>query len=285
MINGINTVVTSIYELKFVDERGKSIYKNFHLLSDTIRSIIFPEYNYVIYTDQSTFEKHNFNEVFTTNNVTIKIVELNSEFYLQNLNPIRSVMVQKGEIYERIYAVENYVEVMYNKLQFLLNESEKSDNVVWIDAGLFGTSCHDNWRDHMRNNLVYNKNFLDKVFEKIANYNFFALKGEKIHMHYEIRDRINKITGEDLKLIPGGIFGGKSEFVKDIFKEHQIFIEDYVNTYKQLTSDQEILSVLTCGKNVKFFEFDDWNDFQKGILQILDMYDDSKYKTDKCYEN
>ena len=41
--------------------------------------------------------------------------------------------------------------------------------------------------------------------------------------------------------------------------------------------------ILTANKDVKFYEFQDWTDLQRGILQILDKYYESKYQTEKCY--
>jgi hypothetical protein len=283
MTNGTNTIVTSIYELRYVDERGGMVYKSFPLLTETIRALIFPEYNYVIYTDKATYNKYSLNTIFNTDNVVIKFEELDSEFYKTIIDPVRILNVQRGEIYERIYAVKNYVEIIYNKFKFIMRECENGNNIVWIDAGLFGTSCHDSWRDYMRDNLVYCKNFLDKIFEKIGEYNFFTLRGQKIHINYEVQDRINKITGENLKIIPGGIFGGKADYVKDIFNNYESIIMNYIKEYNQFTSEQEILSILTSNKNIKFFDFNDWTDLQRALLKILDQYDETRYNTEKCY--
>ena len=41
--NKTKKVVTSVYELNYIDERGGSFYKSFHLLTQTIRGIIFDE--------------------------------------------------------------------------------------------------------------------------------------------------------------------------------------------------------------------------------------------------
>ena len=43
------------------------------------------------------------------------------------------------------------------------------------------------------------------------------------------------------------------------------------------TSEQEILFILLNDKNVEFFEFDDWDDLQKGLLKIMDIFDEDKY--------
>lgn len=284
MINGTNTVVTSMYELRYIDQRGNMVYKSFPLLIETIKALIFPEYNYVIYTNKETFEKYSINTIFPNSNVTIKIEELNSDYYLEKLNPIREYNVERGEIYERIYSVKNYIEVIHNKFKFLLNESNDEGNVIWLDAGLFGTSCHDRWRDYMRDNLVYSKNFLDKIFEKVQNNGFVALKGNGVIINYEVQDRINQMAGGPVKILPGGFFGGKKDKVKELLSNHRNILNSYIENYNQLISEQETLSILTFDKDVKFFEFDDWTDLQKGFLQILDLYDESKYKTDKCYD-
>ena len=284
MTNGTNTIVTSMYELRYIEERGGMIYKSFPLLIETIKALIFPEYNYVIYTNKETCEKYSINHTFNSPNITIKLVELDSDYYLQKINPIRQSNVDRGEIYERMYSVKNYIEVIHNKFKFLLNESEDEGNVIWLDAGLFGTSCHDRWRDYMRDNLVYSKNFLDKIFEKVQTFGFFALKGNGVTINYEVQDRINQMAGGPIKILPGGLFGGTKSKIKDLLTNHTNVFNTYVDNYNQLISEQETLSILTYNKDVKFFEFDDWTDLQRGFLQILDLYDNLRYQTDKCYD-
>jgi hypothetical protein len=272
-----------MYELRYIEERGKMVYKSFPLLIETIKALIFPEYNYIIYTNKETSEKYSIKNIFNTPNITIKIEELNSEYYLEKVNPIRQSNVDRGEIYERIYSVKNYIEVIHNKFKFLLNESNSDGNILWLDAGLFGTSCHDRWRDYMRDNLVYSKNFLDKIFEKIDLFGFIVLRGNGITINYEVQDRINKMAGGPIKVLPGGLFGGSKTKVKELLSNHSEVFNTYINNFNQLISEQEILSILTYNKDVKFYDFNDWTDLQKGFLQILDLYDESRYQTDKCY--
>ena len=284
MTNGTNTIVTSMYELRYIEERGGMVYKSFPLLIETIKALIFPEYNYVIYTNKETYDKYSINKTFNAPNITIKIEELNSEYYLEKVNPIRQSNVDRGEIYERMYSVKNYIEVIHNKFKFLLNETNSEGNVLWLDAGLFGTSCHDGWRDYMRDNLVYYKNFLDKIFEKIDLFGFIALRGNGVTINYEVQDRINKMAGGPVKILPGGLFGGSKLRVKGLLSNHSEVFNTYINDFNQLISEQETLSILTYNKDVKFYDFNDWTDLQKGFLQILDLYDESKYQTDKCYD-
>jgi hypothetical protein len=273
-----------MYELRYIEERGGMVYKSFPLLIETIKALIFPEYNYVIYTNKETYDKYSINNTFNTPNITIKIEELNSEYYLEKVNPIRQSNVERGEIYERMYSVKNYIEVIHNKFKFLLNETNSEGNVLWLDAGLFGTSCHDGWRDYMRDNLVYYKNFLDKIFEKIDLFGFIALRGNGVTINYEVQDRINKMAGGPVKILPGGLFGGSKIKVKELLSNHSEVFNTYINDFNQLISEQETLSILTYNKDVKFYDFNDWTDLQKGFLQILDLYDESKYQTEKCYD-
>lgn len=284
MTNGTNTIVTSMYELRYIEERGGMVYKSFPLLIETIKALIFPEYNYVIYTNKETYEKYSIDKTFNDSNITIKLEELNSDYYLQKVNPVRQSNVDRGEIYERMYSVKNYIEVIHNKFKFLLNESEGEGNLIWLDAGLFGTSCHDRWRDYMRDNLVYSKNFLDKIFEKVDTYKFFALRGNGVTINYEVQDRINQMSGGPVKILPGGLFGGTKSKIKELLSNHTEVFNEYIDNNNQLISEQETLSILTYNKDVKFFDFSDWTDLQRGFLQILDLYDESKYQTDKCYD-
>jgi hypothetical protein len=276
-------VVTSIYELNYCEERGGSFYKSFSLLTQTIRNLIFDDYEYVIYTDDFTYKKHDLSSVFPQKNVTIKIVELNSDYYLNILNPIRIRRVSEGEMWDRIHSVKNYIEVIYNKIQFLVDESIKNENsqIVWIDSGMFGTSCSNGWRDYM-NEICHDKLFLDKIFDKISEHNFIALKGNHILMNYEVREKINNEFGVDSKIVPACLFGGKSDLILKYFSEYKEIISRLIDVLNDYTSEQEVLFLLLNNKNIKFYDFDDWDDLQRGVLKIMDLYDENKYETHSC---
>jgi hypothetical protein len=78
-------IITSIYDLRYEDGRGGMTYKSFPLLTQTIRNIIFDEYEYVIYTDKHTYDTFSLGDVFNQQNVVIKFEELNSEYYLSTI--------------------------------------------------------------------------------------------------------------------------------------------------------------------------------------------------------
>jgi hypothetical protein len=172
---------------------------------------------------------------------------------------------------------------MFNKLQFLLDECEDNKNVVWIDSGLFGTSCHDRWRDYI-NVFAHSKLFLDKINEKIIKNNFICLRGESIQINYELKEVLVNMFNTDFRLIPGGLFGGTSEGVKKVLSNYMTVLEKYYQTTNKITSDQEVLAILTHTNDVKFFNFGDWLDLQKGILDLMDLLDDEKYKIDEKYD-
>lgn len=276
-------IVTSVYELNYEDERGGMIYKSYPLLTQTLRNIIFEGFEYVIYTNQYTCDKYGLGNQFNQPNVTIKFHELNSKNYVDNINPIRSLNFSNGEIYDRIYCVKNYVEVIFNKLQFLLNECEDDKNVVWIDSGLFGTSCHDRWRDYI-NVFAHSKLFLNKINEKISENGFICLRGESIQINYELKSVLVNMFETDFKLVPGGLFGGTSEEVKKVLSNYSSIFEKYCQTTNKLISEQEVLSILTHTNNVKFFNFGDWLDLQKSILDLMDLLNVDKYRIDEKYE-
>jgi hypothetical protein len=276
-------IVTSIYDLNYITERGGGLYKGFHVLAKTIENIIFDEYEYVIYTDKKTLENHNLNELFNKPNITIKINELNNQFFSDVIKPLQLKKISEGCIWDRIHCVDNYVEVMYNKLDYLMRESENFDgSVVWIDAGLFGTSCGVGWRDYMCE-IAHSKKFLDGIFTNIQNFGFISLKGNHIIFNYQEKAWIDSMFGVSSFIIPGGLFGGNSKLVLNYFKDYQNIIKRMVNEHGFYTSDQEVLCVLISKQEqIKYFEFDDWNDLQKGILKIMDLYDESKYSTESC---
>lgn len=284
--NKKNIIVTSAYELNYIDERGSGVYKGFDLLTETIRSIIFDEYEYIIYTDKFTNDKYDLDRLFNYPNVTLKFRELNSTFYTDKLEPIRLRKNSKGEIYDRIFCVKNYVEVMYNKFEFLLETSKENDaNICWVDAGLFGTSCHNNWRDYLKSNIVHDKKFVDKIFEKINEHQFIALKGNHILINYEVKDKIKFSFGESPFIVPGGLFGGNQSKITEYLSGYQEKIMDIINCLGEYTSDQELMCLLLQDKECKFYEFNDWDDLQRGILELMDLYDESIYLTDSCYNN
>jgi len=283
MTNGTK-IVSSIYELNYIEQRNKERYKNYSLLVTTIKNIIFPEYSYVIYTDKNSYEKFNLKNEFNYPNVKFKFKELNTSESCRLIDKIRMEELTKGMNYDRIYCVDNYLEVILNKLKFLIDESFDCENVFWIDAGLIGTSCHDRWRDYMVP-LINSKNFVEKIIDKINKHGFIHLKGNSITVNYETMERFKVLFGFELKVVPGCLFGGNSEKVRDVLNNYLNVFITYLEKYNQLISEQEVLSVLTSTKKNECysFEFEDWLDLQKSFLKILDIYDESKYMIDKCY--
>ena len=277
-------IVSSIYELNYVQERNGERYKNYPLLVATIKNIIFPEYRYVIYTDENSYNKFNLKHEFNHPNVEFKFKELNTSPSCELIDRIRHEELSGGMNYDRIYCVNNYLEVVLNKLQFLIDESSDCDNLFWVDAGLIGTSCHDGWRDYMAP-LINSKNFLDKVAEKINLHGFIHLKGNSIIMNYEMKDRFRDLFGVELQVVPGCLFGGKSENVRHLLDGYLDIFTSYLEKHNQLISEQEVLTAITGQNKDKCFafEFGDWLDLQKSFLQILDIYDETKYVREKCY--
>lgn len=284
----LKTIVTSVYELNYEPKRNGEVYKNISLLTETLDALIHDNFNYVIYTDKKTSDKHSLVSKYNRKNVKLIFKELNSDFYLNTINPIREEHFNKGEIYERIYSVKNYEEVIINKLENLLEVSNdlkgngKENQILWLDSGLFGTSCSDGWRDYMRD-IIYNKTiFLDKIFEKISLFGFICTKGNSIDINYELRDQLKTLFNTDISIIPGCLFGGTLEEVTSILSEYKLVLTTYIQHYKSLISEQEVLSILTSNKNVNFFEFDDWLDLQKAFLKIMDIYDEKIYNKMSC---
>jgi|694.fasta_scaffold81640_3 hypothetical protein len=283
MTNGTK-IISAIYELKYVEGINSERYKNFPLLVATIKNIIYPEYRYVIYTDQNSYDKFNLKYEFNFPNVEFKFKELNTSETCELIDRIRTQELSGGINYDRIYCVNNYLEVVLNKLKFLIDESHDCDNIFWIDAGLIGTSCHDGWRDYMAP-LINSKNFLDKVVDKINQHGFIHLKGNSIVMNYETVAKFNDLFGVELKVVPGCLFGGTSEKVRHILDEYLDIFNQYLTTHNQLISEQEVLTAIT-GKHLDecyAFEFGDWLDLQRAFLDILDIYDETKYVREKCY--
>ena len=131
MTNGTK-IVSAIYELNYVTERNGERYKNFPLLVSTIKNIIHPEYQYVIYTDQNSYDKFNLSYEFNFPNVEFKFKELNTSETCELIDRIRTQELSGGMNYDRIYCVNNYLEVVLNKLKFLIDESHDCENVFGL---------------------------------------------------------------------------------------------------------------------------------------------------------
>lgn len=285
------TIVTSAYQLNFEEQRGGSPYKSFVLLTETLDALMVNNnFNFIVYTDKKTDELYNLQKKYDRPNVKLMFKELNSDTYVNVLNPIREEKFKGGEIYERIHAVKNYIEVIINKLELLLHHSriidaEKDEPILWLDAGLLGTSCSDGWRNHMKKLVYSDSTFLDKVFEKIEQHGFICLRGNGVPINYELKDKMVNFHGvTDPVTIAAGFFGGKKHIVQDIFKDYNSIFLNHVNTFQQLITEQEVLNIMIHNKDVKYYDFDDWGDLQRAILTIMDIYDAASYDKITCGE-
>jgi len=280
MTNGTK-IVTSIYELDFEEKRCGGVYKSYPLTSLTIRNIIFEQFKYVIYTDEYTYKLYDMKKDFNFPNVEIKFQELNQELYNTILNPIRTKKFDEGEIWERYYAIHNYVEVIFNKFKHLLEEAEDGYNTFWIDAGLFGTSCNDGWRDYMVE-IAHTPNFLNKISEKINEYGFICTRGKDIQINIDLKSRLLEHFKVDFSIIPGCLFGGTKDMIFEVLGNYEKYLRNYCSKYQEIVSEQEILSILTHEHDVKFYDFGDWLDLQRAFLNIMDIFEESKYMMDSC---
>jgi hypothetical protein len=286
----LRTIVTSAYELNYEQERSGAVYKSFSLLTETLDALIHDDFNYIIYTDRKTSDKHNLEQKYNRTNIKLVYKELDSEFYTNIINPVRERKFQAGEKFDRIYAVKNYEEVIINKLENLLENShihhaiDREESIIWLDAGLFGTSCSNAWRDYMRRMIYGKKIFLEKIFEKVEKHRFICTKGNNIIINYELKDRLKNLHGVDVSIVPGCLFGGKKDEIQNVLQDYKLTLLNHINTYQELISEQEILSILTDKKEVKFYEFNDWDDLQKAFLKIMDVYDETVYNKDECYK-
>jgi hypothetical protein len=218
---------------------------------------------------------------FDRNNVEIKFEELNSDKYINRLDPKRNELYINRDSFERCFSVKNYVEVIYNKVKWLLVESQYSDNIVWIDSGMFGTSCHDSWRDFLSNLCYKDSMFLDKIFDKIDKHDFISFLGNSIQINYEISNWYNNSLGFSPKIVPGCLFGGKKDILVKNLQDFDKIQEKLLIDTNYIYSEQEILYACLRNKKCEFFEFDDWLDLQRGILKLIDQYNESEYKTNR----
>ena len=72
-------------------------------------------------------------------------------------------------------------------------------------------------------------------------------------------------------IVPACLFGGNSNLVIEYLSNYKGVVDKLVGILNDYTSEQEILFLMLHDKPVKFFDFDDWDDLQKGVLKIMDL--------------
>ena len=100
----------------------------------------------------------------------------------------------------------------------------------------------------MRDNLVYGKkSFLDKIFEKVELNEFFTLRGNGIIINYEVQDRINKMVGGPIKIIPGGLFGGKKELWDTLVPMFENYVDTIIEEDKRPFPEELFMTLQVVG--------------------------------------
>jgi len=282
-------IITGIFKCNYIDERTGSIYKNDALLSITIRNIIFPDYNYIIYTDRQTIESgyYDFSH-YKKDNVTIKEINLDDYALSGAYEELRKKYLTSDDIgYERTITVNNYAKVMHNKKNFLINSIDNLDeDYVWIDSGLFGTSCSDAWRDRMEE-ICHTKNFLDKLQSKIKNHQMFFLTGSKDLINYRTHQLLTQYYQGNYTpecSVSGGLFGGKGRYIKEFFDSYDDILSFFIKNNFPVCDQDVFVGILSKYKDrITRYNFAEWNDYQKPILEILDVYNPMAYSNNKVY--
>ncbi len=282
-------IISAAYVSHYVEQRGGSFYKSDWLLTRTLRDILFPEYEFIIYTDQESrnFQYYDFS-IFDKPNVKLVDFDLDSFPLLSKFEELRKKHVETGDVFgDRIVCIDRYAKIVHNKKNFLLNSiTDDNETYVWLDAGLFGTSCANEWRDKMVE-ICHTKNFLDKVKEKAEQHDAFFITGPASMISYEIPQIYSKILPEGFEgfSVSGAMFGGKGHVLKKILADYEYFFSYFLDQ-ERLQSEQDIfIGIIEKYKDIVYrYKYDHWGDLQKVFLKILDVYDESKYQHDKLYD-
>jgi hypothetical protein len=75
--------------------------------------------------------------------------------------------------------------------------------------------------------------------------------------------------------------GGKKDILVKNLQDFDKIQEKLLIDTNYIYSEQEILYACLRNKKCEFFEFDDWLDLQRGILKLIDQYNESEYKTNR----
>ena len=102
-----------------------------------------------------------------------------------------------------------------------------------------------------------------------------------LYRNYEISNWYNNSLGFSPKIVPGCLFGGKKDILVKNLQDFDKIQEKLLIDTNYIYSEQEILYACLRNKKCEFFEFDDWLDLQRGILKLIDQYNESEYKTNR----
>lgn len=282
-------IISALYVSHYCTERGGSFYKSDWLLSRTLKEIIFPEYEYIIYTDKESREFPHYDFSFYNKpNIQLIDYDINNSNLLEKFETLRQKHISTGDIFgDRIVCIDRYAHIVHNKKNFILNSIvDDEEFYVWIDAGLFGTSCANEWRDKMVE-LCHTKNFVEKVIEKAQQHEAFFITGPKEMISYEITQEYAKLFPGDFEgfSVSGAMFGGKGKVLKEILADYEYYFSHYLDQERLISEQDVFIGIIEKHKDKVYrYKYDHWGDLQKVFLKMLDVYDEEKYQSDKLYE-
>ena len=253
----IITLVTCIYDIR-QDKGGIDFYVS------RIKNIINLNFRLIIYTDKNIVKLLNIN----SNKVIIKIMELSE--IKKNLNKIDNLF-DKIDILRKkkswwsfpkwnikdspLGKYEFYIPITLYKIFFMYNESinvsNKNNFIFWVDAGL--TSV-----------CKINRDFLFKITELISDKLYFqtfkgSLEGTEIHGLTREGYKYIGIDEWGLQIPRGGIFGGKSQIINNVFNLYKDILVKIINKNFLGTEEaifcmllykySELFYSIECGKN------------------------------------
>lgn len=249
-----------------------------------------PSIKYILYTDERTYNlyKVGFDTAIDAKNLELKFFDLNTSEYKQKVTGIKNILFEANPDYyqtvDKHSCVNNYVELMLEKFNFVRNNIDDNDNqIFWLDVGLFLNSCNFPWRHWIGENC-HKKLFFDKLQEFVGK--DFILFQSAWMPHGQHSHLLNLLYPENHtmnRVVSGGLWGGDPKKTKE-FCEEFLKYGHYILDNGSLTSDQECLTLAIMKDRTRFkiLEFNDWYDYQRVFLEILGVYNPATYNKDVC---
>ena len=194
----------------------------------------------------------------------------------------RLLLKQRHPFENLVHNYVNYISVSNSdntKISYLT--TERIESLVNNGEDLWGSSK----RFHVKPGTFVSKVFKNVSLPEVQNFSIlFRNIQNKVNTHFDVlkgRDISHYYYYENYLSESGSL--GASCMKYEQCKDYLDLYTKYIQTHNQLISEQELLCVLVNNKDVKFFEFHDWDDLQKAFLKIMDDYREEEYLKDKCY--
>lgn len=256
--------ITAIYSNLAGTEYGGRHSRGGHYRWSLLSILRMTDADFLCYTNEKEIEdlKKFFYEEnrIDENRLKFKIFDLKDTKNKELIDDVKDVdSVKKGD---RCY------EIQYNKLFWFENEDWSYDYYYWIDAGLSHCGIlpdkhivFNNQHQGYYNSYFFDNNFLNKLLKKSEDKILIICKDNTGARYWMsgVPPKYYKNHDQSYHVI-GGLFGGKSENMKNYTKEFENSFIEITRNEKILYSEEQIMTLLFFNDKEKYsqFFFDIW---------------------------